>query len=122
MHPSDERAAICAALRAIAGGIELGAPLAPTKIAAAAALHDEVLVALVALGAQPRPGFSFGADDDVGVRLRRLAAARPDVPVGVAMALEMVFRAPGGAARRAERWLAFGDAPLDVVERELFAR
>ncbi len=123
--PPPERAPICAALHAIAwarGDAE--------SLAALVALHDQAAMALWALdvaidgrdpeaaaGAHP-PLSSVAAEERV--RWARLAATRPVLPVGVALMGEMLARSGlEERAAQAARWLAFGDAPLDVVMREL---
>jgi hypothetical protein len=52
--------------------------------------------------------------------LLRMARERPVVVLGVALAAELLYAEDGGEARLAT-WRALGEAPLDVVARELGA-
>jgi hypothetical protein len=118
--PPPERAPICGALRFLAKPAQdvdaLGALLA---------LHDDVALALLALDVQigdRDPEAAAGAHRPLSsippereARWIRLAATRPLVPLGAAMMAELVL----GHPERAERWLAFGDASIDIVVREL---
>ena len=117
--PPAERAAICGAMRLV----ERGASTDPGRVAALTAMHDELLVAIRALAAQPRGAYIMGrathGDDDFADRLVHLAGARPIIPLGVGLALEIVYRVPAEAPHLARAWLTLGDAPLDIVEREL---
>ncbi len=122
---SPERAPLCAALRSVAE-----ARSDAETLAAVMALHDDVTLAMWSLDV-----FVEGKEPDLAAglhrllapippereaRLLRLAATRPLLPLGVALMAEWVGR-EGVAARvaRASRWIAFGDAPMDVIEREL---
>jgi hypothetical protein len=61
-------------------------------------------------------------DADRAARLVREAATHPIGPIGGALAVALL--AEGGGARigpRARAWASWGDAPLDVVEREVFS-
>jgi hypothetical protein len=119
LAPPPERAPICGALRALAGEKD-----AASRAAAWVALHDEVVVALWAFAvheegrtlAQARGEAHpyFGVEPEREGRLVRFAEVRPVAAIGAGLAAEIVVR-----TQAAERWLAFGDAPLDVVEREL---
>ncbi|MGD0526857.1 MAG: hypothetical protein ABSE49_17050 [Polyangiaceae bacterium] len=113
MAPPPERAAVCGALRALT---EEPAP------AGLVALHDDVLLALSAVTPSPpaRTGLLSHPDDDVVETLRRLARERPVVVLGVALAAELLY-ADDGADARLAAWKALGEAPLDVVARELGA-
>ncbi len=123
LAPPPERAAICGALRALH---ERDAS-AVSRAAVAVALHDEIVVAMWALAihadgvaparATDRVHPFFGAAPDLEAKWVRYAAARPVAAIGAGLAAEMLSRAPDAA----ERWLAFGDAPLDVVEREVIS-
>jgi hypothetical protein len=88
-----------------------------------AALHDAVVVAMWGLDPkEPKTGISLlaGEDENHVDALRHLAARRPVGAIGVALALEILrHKGPGEMKGRAGRWLAFGEAPLDVVAREL---
>jgi hypothetical protein len=53
-------------------------------------------------------------------RLARFAATRPIVAITRALSVEWIMRnGLGEAVMRAEGWRAFGDAPIDVIDREL---
>jgi hypothetical protein len=129
MRPPPERAPICGLLRALGGAKD------DTGTAAAfVALHDETVVALWALAlhadgwtvqrATTSAHTFYGAEPDREARLARYAEERPIAAIGAALAAEILARPSlaGAAAQTATsaRWLAFGDAPLDVVERVLF--
>ncbi len=47
-----------------------------------------------------------------------MARERPVVAVGVALAAELVYRGPS-PEQRIRAWRALGEAPLDIVAREL---
>jgi hypothetical protein len=117
MAPPPERAAICGALDA----------LADDKLPAAGlvALHDDLLLADAAFTTSPPPrtGLLSHPDDDTVDALRRAARERPVPAIGVALAAELLYGAPGsdGAYARLHAWRALGEAPLDVVARELAA-
>jgi hypothetical protein len=113
MAPPPERAPICGVLRALEGD---GAA------AGIVALHDDVLLAQAAVMPSPaaRTGLLSHPDDDVVETLRRMARERPVVVLGVALAAELLYADDGWEARLAA-WRALGDAPLDVVARELGA-
>jgi hypothetical protein len=113
MAPPPERAAACGALRAL--GEEAGP-------AALVALHDDVLLSLAAVmpAPPPRTGLLSHPEDDVVETLERLARERPVVVLGVALAAELLY-ADDGVDERLAAWRALGDAPLDVVARELGA-
>ena len=113
MAPPPERATVCGALRALT---EEGAP------AALVALHDDVLLSLAAVVPSPpaRTGLLSHPDDDVVETLLREARERPVVVLGVALAAELLYADDGSEARLAA-WRALGEAPLDVVARELGA-
>ncbi len=124
--PPPERAAICGALEGVHGGAAHEEALLPAMMS----LHDDVVVALWALavhaeGVTPevaasryRPLAFFPPEREA--RLLRLSAVRATVALGAG--LGVVILARGGVReipKRAERWLAFGDAPLDVIAREV---
>ncbi len=126
--PSPERALVCASVRAVAD-----ARNDTDALAALIALHDEMSVALwaIAMG-------SLGMDGDTAqrsyklmsatppersVRWVRLAAVRPATAIGAGLGAEMLARrGVSEAPRIARAWGAFGDAPLDIVEREVMAK
>lgn len=114
LAPPPERLAICGTLRA----------LASDGRAALAALHDEVVAAMWALGAPDDVArLAAKLDEDRTRELRRFARTEPLVAIGVGAAALLLMRGgePQKLAERAAAWLAFGDAPLDVVARELFS-
>jgi hypothetical protein len=113
MGPPPERAASCGVLRALSEEEHQGAVLL--------ALHDDVLLAQAAVVNAPPPRtemLSHPADDVVDA-LERMARERPVVALGAALAVEIVFAGPASPAARAKAWRELGEAPLDVVAREL---
>ncbi|HEX3771740.1 MAG TPA: hypothetical protein VHV30_12770 [Polyangiaceae bacterium] len=112
MAPPPERAAICGALDA----------LADDKLPAAGlvALHDDLLIADAAFTTSPPPRTVLLShpDDDTVDALRRAARERPIPAIGVALAAELLYGTEGTDARL-HAWRALGEAPLDVVAREL---
>jgi hypothetical protein len=48
-----------------------------------------------------------------------MARERPVVALGVVLAAELVYGRRDGAAQRLQAWRALGEAPLDLVAREL---
>jgi len=110
--PPPERAAICGAIRGLAEAGDAAAALF--------ALHDDVLLALAAVTTSPPPRTALLSkpDDDRVDDVRRDARERPAVALGVALAAELIYAGHDPAARIAA-WNALGDAPLDVVAREL---
>jgi hypothetical protein len=116
MAPPPERAALCGALSALA--------TEPQPAGALVALHDDLLFALAAVDPSPPPrtGMLSHPDDTTVDSLRRAARERPLPVLGVALAAELLY--PGNAPAadseaRLRTWVALGEAPLDVVEREL---
>ncbi|MGH7268867.1 MAG: hypothetical protein ACREJ3_00420 [Polyangiaceae bacterium] len=112
MRPPPERAAICGALSALE---EEANPAT-----AIVALHDDVFIALAAIVAAPpaRTGLLSHPEDDVVDALRREARERPIPALGVALAAEIIYSGDK-AEEHLHEWRALGDAPLDVVAREL---
>jgi hypothetical protein len=126
LAPPPERTAICGALRLLEhtkGG--------DAELLALVTLDLDVTVALWALaihadGADPsraevqvRPVIPVAPEREG--RLVRAAAGRPLVAIGAGLAADLLTRASDGdPASIARRWLALGDAPLDVVEGELW--
>jgi len=123
--PPPERAAICGAARVAAESRGDAGDLA-----ALIALHDDVVVGLWAIAIRA----SGEAPDRAATRYRplgeltperegplvRRAAVRAAAAIGAARAVTLLHRNGAEQLRaRAERWLTFGDAPLDVIEREL---
>lgn len=113
MAPPPERAAICGTLRALT---EEDRPAA-----ALVALHDDVLLAFSAVVATPPPrtGLLSHPEDDVVDALERMGRERPVVVLGVALAAEILYGPPSGADGRLRSWRALGEAPLDIVAREV---
>jgi hypothetical protein len=123
-RPPPERALLCAALRGIAEGTP------EERLRGLLALHDAVALAIWALAIQVddidpeqahgRPPLLAEVPAERMVRLVRFAAVRPVACVAVAR-MAALLEAGGPAERqvRATRWLAFGDAPLDIVGREM---
>lgn len=112
MAPPPERAAACGVLRALTEE--------PQPAAALVALHDDVLLSFAAVVPAPPPRtglLSHPADDDVEA-LERMARERPVMVLGAALAAELVYGADG-AEDRIAAWRALGEAPLDVVTREM---
>ena len=57
---------------------------------------------------------------DVEARVLRLAATRPVLAIENALAIDWLMRRGlAQASLRAQAWQDFGDAPLDIVTREL---
>jgi hypothetical protein len=86
------------------------------------ALHDDLLLALSALMTSPPPRTTLLSkpDDDQVDALRRMARERPVVALGPALAASLLFGDdPATDDARLRAWLSLGEAPLDVVEREL---
>lgn len=112
LPPPPERSAICGALSALAD--EAQSP------AALVALHDDVLLALAGLTAAPPPRTRLLStpDDDAVDALRRSARERPVLSLGVALAARILYDGDDAGARL-RAWQALGEAPLDVVAREL---
>jgi hypothetical protein len=114
MGPPPERAAICGILRALG---EEG-----TRGPALVALYDDVLLALAAVDKAPPPRTDLLSkpDDDRVDAFRRSARERPTVALGVVLAAELLYGGDDATAEgRRSRWEKLGDAPLDVVEREI---
>lgn len=130
MAPPAERAAICGSLRALHEAAD-----EVSHAAALVALHDETVVALWALALHadavtPERAIAsahpfFGAQPEREARLIRFAEARPVAAIGAGLAANLLTRAGTASAAdvraAGELWLSFGDAPLDVIERELFS-
>ncbi len=96
------------------------------------ALHDHVVVALWALasradGAPPSGELGHrllaAATPETRARLARVAAVRPTHAITAGLAADMLARrGSDGLTRIARAWTSFGDAPLDIVEREVIAK
>ena len=115
MAPPPERAAICGALRAFA---EESSPAA-----ALVALHDGVLFSFASVVSSPptHTRLLTHPEDDEVTALQRRAKERPIPALGVALAAELIYGKGDGvdAQERLREWHALGDAPLDIVAREL---
>jgi hypothetical protein len=114
--PPPERAPICGLLQALAFGD-------------VSSLADDVTVALWALaihgeGLDPKRAaekyrLASGVPFDREARLVRRAVVRPVSVLGVGWAITLLVRENKPQFDLAKRWLAFGDAPLDVIAAEL---
>jgi hypothetical protein len=112
MAPPPERAAICGALRALTEEA--------SSAAALVAVHDDVLLSFAAVTTnQPLRSrlLSHPQDEDIEA-LRRKARQRPVLALGVALAAEL-FYGTDGADERLRTWRGLGEAPLDIVAREI---
>ena len=112
MAPPPERAAICGALRALTEE----SSQAPGLVA----LHDDVLLAFAAVVASPpvHSKLMCNAEDEDIAALQRKARERPVLALGVALAADLIYGTDGADARL-QAWRALGEAPLDIVAREL---
>lgn len=112
MAPPPERAAVCGVLRALSDP--------STALAGAVALHDDALLAVAAVTESTPPRaqlVSAPPSEDVDA-LQRTARERPVFALGPALAADVVL---GGTVdtSRVTAWRDFGEAPLDVVAREI---
>ena len=118
--PPPEREAICGALTLLDG-----AWATAERAAILMAMHDATVAAQAALHVgKARHEYLAHLESDAQAALETVVTARPLVPLGVALAAELLTRGsrdPAKMRERLTRWLAFGDAPLDVVERELLS-
>jgi hypothetical protein len=114
--PSPERALVCGVVRALAEE--------PMPGAAVVALHDEVLLALSAVTTSPPPRTRLLShpDDDAVDAFRHEARERPVPFIGLLLAAELLFGPGAETSARLQAWRALGDAPLDLVAREIGAR
>ncbi len=121
--PPPERAFVCGTLRTLRD-----AGSARARAAALLALHTELVVALwtspIHFGQDApyraanklRPLMPIAPEREV--RLLRVAAVRPVAALAAGWAAVLLTRDGAEQAQtHAARWLAFGDAPLDIVER-----
>jgi len=115
MAPPPERAAICGLVRSLNEE--------PSHAAALVTLHDDVLLSLAALTAAPPPRTRLLShpDNDAVDELERMARERPVAALGVARAVELLLSAGDHPEERAQQWSSLGEAPLDIVARELDA-
>lgn len=113
--PPPERAAVCGLLSALADAHAGGA--------AVVALHDDVSLALAAIDPAPPPRTALLSrpDDDRVDTLRRLARQRPVVAVGLLLAAYVLYADPAATDERLRAWVSLGEAPLDLVAREVGA-
>jgi hypothetical protein len=113
MAPPPERAAVCGALDLLQS---------ESPAVALTTLHDDVVFAFSAVtdAPPPRTRMLSAPDNDTVDDLRRRAREHPVAVLAVAVAAELLY-APGtvGADDRLRAWRALGEAPLDVVAREL---
>ena len=112
MAPPPERAAVCGALRALGDD--------GTRVAALVALHDDVILSFASVTASTPPRtklLSRPTDEDFD-SIQRMARERPVLALGPAFAAEILQ----GSEGRLAAWRTLGDAPLDIVARELGAR
>ena len=114
--PPPERAALCGFVAALADE--------GSRPAAIVALHDDVALAFAAFDPAPPPRTVLLSkpDDDRVDALRRNARERPVVALGLALAAIVLDADPTTADARAAAWGRFGEAPLDVVAREVGAQ
>jgi hypothetical protein len=91
-----------------------------SPLAALVALHDDVLLSFAAVSTAPpsRTGLLSRPENDVVDSFERMARERPVVVLGVALAAELLYGS-GRSDERLQTWRALGEAPLDVVAREL---
>ncbi len=124
--PPPERAPLCAALHSIAD-----AKTDDDSLAALLALHDAVEIAAWSMHiedrvdghAPPRHALLSDVPPESQGRFLRFAAARPIACIAIArMANLLDVRGAESRQASAKRWLAFGDAPPDIVAREWGAR
>ncbi len=128
LEPPPERAFECS-LRARV----IAAHTAADELDVLVAMHDAVVAASWALVmarggddetlalAAPKPVAPMSPT--VEGRLRRFAAVHPVEAMSRALSIEWLLRnGLAEAALRADAWRAFGDAPLDVIDRELHPR
>ncbi len=118
MAPPPERSAICGVLSALADG--------SSSAAALVALHDDVVLAFSSVTTVPPPRavlLSQPDAEDVNA-LKRGARERPVPVLGVALAAELIYGlgAAGDAGDRVGAWRSLGEAPLDIVAREVGAK
>jgi hypothetical protein len=123
--PPPERAPACAALASVVLAKDERATLAATI-----ALHDHAAMALWAVAAradglgadaaQAKTRLLAAVPPDRSARFLRLAIVHPAVAIGAGLGAELLYRRGAANARNvAEAWSAFGDAPLDIVDREV---
>jgi hypothetical protein len=112
MSPPPERAAICRIVRALQEGTR-----DPVALFAA---HDDTILALAALdGSITRHDAMIShPPPEEADTLERAARERPVAALGVALALDLVWSSPSPEAALTH-WRALGEAPLDIVSREL---
>jgi hypothetical protein len=103
LKPPPERELVCAVLVAL--GNAWGTP---DELPLLRTMRDAADAARVTLAGRSAPaGYEV------------LARARPLLPLGVALATRLVLRDAARGRDVLDAWLSFGEAPLDVVEREV---
>jgi len=114
MAPPPERALICGALRALTEESDLAAALV--------ALHDDVLFSFAGITTAPPPRTRLlsSPENEQVEALLRSARERPVRLLGLALAAELLYSGEGADARL-QAWRALGEAPLDIVAREIGA-
>ena len=128
LEPPPERAFECSLRDRL-----IAAQTAADELDVLVAMHDAVLTAAWALVlarggtdetialAAPKPLTPMSPT--VEGRLRRFAAVHPVEAISRALSIEWLMRnGLGEAALRADAWRTFGDAPLDIVDREIHPR
>jgi hypothetical protein len=131
LGPPPERAWVCAAVAAAAARARPeDSELA--EITGLLVLHDLVAVGAWAVdlhgaerdpvAARARSPLASSVPASAEALLVRAAATHPVGPIGGAATVVLLLEdGPAHVRARALAWTAFGDAPLDVVGRELFA-
>jgi hypothetical protein len=114
-EPPPERAAVCGFVAVLADEA--------SRSAAIVALHDDVALAFAAFDPAPPPRTNLLSrpDNDRVDALRRSARERPVVALGLALAAVVLDADAATADARASAWARLGEAPLDVVAREVGA-
>ena len=126
LAPPPERAWACAAVHAAARG-----DTETEELTSLVVLHDLVCIGAWSLdlhtemrdpdGARKRSPLLSRVDDARSALLLREAATHPVGPIGGAATIVLLLAAgPAHLRERALLWRDFGDAPLDVVMREVF--
>ena len=128
LEPPPERAFECSLRDRL-----IAAQTAADELDVLVAMHDAVLTATWALVlarggtdetialAAPKPLTPMSPT--VEGRLRRFAAVHPVEAISRALSIEWLMRnGLAETALRADAWRTFGDAPLDIVDRELHPR
>ena len=117
MKPPPERGAVCGAITLLDGAWSTD-----QRTAVLMAMHDATVVAQAVVGRPSSHELFTRLEDGVQAETETARQARPLIPLGVALAAELLTRDPSRMREHLTQWAAFGDAPLDIVERELFAK